>query len=336
MLYRFDGAQAGYTFAPKWKVNAVVGVPTESLLDARRHFYGASLDAEALTKEISGSVYAVQQVIDGEVDRRAVGTEARYFSGGLSASAQLDYDQIMKGINIASVQATWQLPDTTVFNFLYDRRATPILSLGNILFFQDPNLPAPARRVSDLVAAAGSTRVLRDQVKGITAYQTQGLVGVTTPISKNWQAGADVRYTNIGEIKPVAVILPQGQPSTGDLWGLGLQLIGSNLYSARDTHVFNLSYMTGPTYHGTLLSYNNLSTFGEKWQFEPSLKYYTQNDSTGATSKRLTPGLRVSYKLQSQLTVESELSYEQSESNSTGRVESSHRVTYYVGARYDF
>jgi len=336
VLYRFDGAQAGYTFAPKWKVNAVVGVPTESLLDARRHFYGASLDAEALTKEISGSVYVVQQVIDGEVDRRAVGTEARYFSGGLSASAQLDYDQIMKGINIASVQATWQLPDTTVFNFLYDRRATPILSLGNILFFQDPSLPAPARRVSDLVASAGSTRVLRDQVKGITAYQTQGLVGVTTPISKNWQAGADVRYTNIGEIKPVAVILPQGQPSTGDLWGLGLQLIGSNLYSARDTHVFNLSYMTGPTYHGTLLSYNNLSTFGEKWQFEPSLKYYTQNDSTGATSKRLTPGLRVSYKLQTQLTVESELSYEQSESNSTGRVESSHRVTYYVGARYDF
>ncbi|MBK9574442.1 MAG: hypothetical protein IPO43_17820 [Rhodoferax sp.] len=74
VLYRFDGAQAGYTFAPKWKVNAVMGVPTESLLDARRHFYGASLDAEALTKEISGSVYVVQQVIDGEVDRRAVGT----------------------------------------------------------------------------------------------------------------------------------------------------------------------------------------------------------------------------------------------------------------------
>lgn len=336
VLYRFDGAQAGYAFAPKWKVNAVVGVPTEALLDARRSFYGASLDAEALTKEISGSVYMVQQVIDGEVDRRALGTEMRYFSGGLSASAQFDYDQIMKGLNIASVQATWQLPDTTVFNFLYDRRATPILSLGNILFFQDPNLTTPARRVSDLVATAGSTRVLRDQVKGITAYQTQGLAGVTTPISKNWQAGADIRFTNIGEIKPVAIILPQGQPSTGNLWGLGAQLIGSNLYSERDTHVFNLSHMTGPTYKGTLLSYNNLSALGDKWQLEPSLKYYTQNDTSGATSKRWTPGVRVSYKLQTQLTVESELSYEQSESNSTGRVESSNRVSYYFGARYDF
>lgn len=336
VLYRFDGATAGYAFAPKWKVSAVAGMPTEKLLDTHRTFYGVSVDAEALTKEISGSVYLVQQEIDSQADRRALGTEMRYFSGGLSASAQFDYDQIMKGLNIASVQATWQLPDTTVINFLYDRRATPILSLGNILFFQDPNLMTPARRIKDMLDAGNSIGALRDQVKGITAFQTQGMIGVTTPIAKNWQAGADVRYTNVGEVKPVAVILPQGQPSTGDLWAFGAQLIGSNLYSVRDTHVFNLSYMTGPTYHGTLLSYNNLSSLGEKWQLEPSIRYYTQNDTNGTSAKRLTPGVRVSYKLLTQLTMESELTYERSETNSTGRTESSNRVNYYLGGRYDF
>ena len=35
VLNRFDGVQAGYSFLPKWKVNAVVGKPTEDLLDKK-------------------------------------------------------------------------------------------------------------------------------------------------------------------------------------------------------------------------------------------------------------------------------------------------------------
>jgi hypothetical protein len=335
VLYRFDGVQAGYTFAPKWKVNAMAGAPTDTLLDTRRRIYGAWIDAEALTKEISGNFYINQQVIDGEVDRRAIGTELRYFSGGLSASAQLDYDLILRDTNIASVQATWQLPDTTVFNFLYDRRTTPILSLGNILFFQDPNLITPARRIQDLLGTTPLS-ILRDQVKGTTAYQTQAMVGVTTPIAKNWQVGGDIRLTNVGEIKPVAVIFPSGSPSTGNLWGLGMQLIGSNLYSSRDTHVFNASFLKGPTYHGTLLSYNNLSSLNDKWQVEPSLKYYRQSDTTGTSSTRWTPGFRVTYRVLQKVSLESELSYEMSKTTSPSRSESSHRMFYYLGARYDF
>ena len=56
MLYRFDGVQAGYNFVPKWKLNGAFGVPSEKLLDTQRRFYGVSLDAGALTSEISGSL----------------------------------------------------------------------------------------------------------------------------------------------------------------------------------------------------------------------------------------------------------------------------------------
>ncbi len=335
VLYRFDGVQAGYVFAPKWKVNAVMGIPTDDLLDTRRRFYGAWIDAEALTNEISGSLYFNQQTIDGEVDRRAIGTELRYFSGGVSAFAQFDYDTILKSLNIASVQGTWQLPDTTVFNFLYDRRATPVLSLGNILFFQDPNLTSPAKRLQELLAT-NSLTTLRDQVKGITAYQTQALLGVTTPLSSNWQIGTDLRFTNVGEVKPVPVILPNGSPSTGNLWSVGAQLIGSNLYSERDTHLFNASFLRGPTFRGTLLSYNNLSSLGDKWQLEPSLSYYRQSDITGLTNVRWTPGMRVSYRVQQQVSLESEFSYERSKLTSAQRSETSNQAFYYIGVRYDF
>jgi len=335
VLYRFDGVQAAYTFAPKWKVSAVYGVPTDLLLDSKRHFYGAWVDADALAPNMSGSVYVNQQMIDDQIDRSAVGAELRYFNEGLALSGQVDYDQVLQGLNIATLQGSWQFPDTTVVNFLFDRRATPVRSLGNILFFQDPSLPTPARNIQDLLATT-PIDMLRGQVNGITSFQTQGMVGFTTPLTTNWQAGANVNYTNVDEIKPIAVILPNGQPSTGDLWSVGVQLIGSNLYSARDTHVFNASFLSGPTYRGTLLSYNNLTGINEEWQVEPSLRLYLQDDSLGNKMKRWTPGIRMTYRLIKRISLETELTYEIADTTGPARNESSQRMFYYLGARFDF
>lgn len=335
VLYRFDGVQASYVFAPKWKVNAVYGVPTDLLLDSRRYFYGAWVDADALATNMSGSVYVNQQMIDDQIDRSAVGAELRYFNEGLALSGQVDYDQVLQGLNIATVQGSWQFPDTTVINFLLDRRATPVRSLGNILFFQDPSLPTPARNIQDLLATT-PIDMLRGQVNGITSFQTQGMVGFTMPLTTNWQTGANVNYTNVDEIKPIAVILPNGQPSTGDLWSVGVQLIGSNLYSARDTHVFNASFLSGPTYRGTLLSYNNLTGINEEWQVEPSLRLYLQDDSLGNKMKRWTPGIRMTYRLIKRISLETELTYEIADTTGPARNESSQRMFYYLGARFDF
>ena len=341
VLYRFDGLQASYVFKPKWKLNAVVGTPSDPLLDTRRTFYGLSVDAEALTKELSGSAFLVEQVIDGVTDRRGVGADLRYFSGGLSASAQIDYDMVIKGVNVAALQATWQVTEATVINAMFDRRTVPTLSLGNALFFENPVLLAPAQRVQDLLGVT-PIEILREQVKGITPYQTQAHIGGTTTVAKNWQVGADMSLTNVDEIQPVADLLPNGQPSTGNLWSVGGQLIGTNLYSARDTHVFNLSLLGGPTYHGTLLSYNNLSGLTEKWQIEPSLKYYTQSDSAGASSDVWTAGVRLVYRVRQQVSLETELTYERSNATGAptsagpGSTTSSNRMNYFIGARYEF
>jgi hypothetical protein len=335
VLYRFDGVAAGYTFAPKWRVNAVAGKPTDLLLDTNRSFYGASIEAEALTTELSGNLYFNQGMIDGEIDRQAVGTELRYFSGGVSMFGQIDYDQMLKGLNIVSLQGNWMFPDTSMINFMYDRRSTPFRSLGNILFFQDPTAPTLARTITDLLQT-NSIGTLRDQVNAITATQTQAMGGFTTPIARNWQTGANVTYTNIGEIAPVPIILPNGQPSTGDLWSMGFQLIGSNLYSVRDSHVYSATFLSGPTYNGTLLSYNNLSSLSEKWQLEPSIRYYTQTDNSDNKMVRWTPGMRVTYRVRKQVSIESELTYEISDIHGPLKMESSTRLFYYLGARYDF
>lgn len=344
VLGRFDGIQAGYTFVPKWRINAVVGVPTDKLLDSKRHFYGASIDADALLPNVSASVYAIRQIIDSEVDRSALGTEMRYFSGGVSATGILDYDQTLRGLNIASLQGTWQIEETSVINFLYDRRKTPMLMLGNALFFQDPTLPLAAR-LRDLLATGVTIDELRSRVHATTSNTTQGLLGATVPINKTWQIGADVRLTDVGEILPVAVILPSGQGRSRNT-ALGTQLIGTNLYSARDTHVLGASWLRGsnysltaPTidrYTGQLLTYNNSSQVSEGLLLEPSLKYYRQSDSAGVRVTRWTPGLRVTYRVLQQVSVESELSAEYSKSSGPTRNESSNRYYYYLGGRYDF
>jgi len=341
VMSRFDGVQAGYTFAPKWKVNAVAGRPTDELLDTQRSFYGVSIDAEALTQALSGSVYFIEQRIDGQTDRRGLGTELRYFSGPVSASGQLDYDPVLKGLNIAAMQANWQVSEATSFNTMLDRRTTPMLTLGNVLFFQDPQLVQQARRIDDLLGTK-PLETLQSDARSLIAHQTQFRIGGTHTLSPNWQTGADFSVTSVDEIKPVPVLLPQGQAATGNLWTVSGQMIGNNLYSARDIHVFNLSLMGGPAYHATLLSYNNLSQLNEKWQLEPSVKYYTQSGTAGDSNKIWTAGLRATFRVLHQVSLESELTYEHSNRQGAptlsgpGTVESASRVNYYLGARIDF
>jgi hypothetical protein len=339
-LYRYDGAQAGYVFAPKWKVNAAYGVPTDALLRSQRSFYGAWIDADALGPHFSGSAYVNQQMIDGEVDRRGLGLELRYFNEGIALSSQVDYDQMMQAVNIASLQGSWQFPDSTVINFLVDKRATPIRSLGNVLFF--PSLTGvQANSLTDLLATT-PIDILRDTVNGNTSFQSQAMLGFTTPINANWQTGANVNYTNVGAIPAIPSLGIAAQAGSGDVWSVGLQLIGSNLYSSRDTHVFSLNLLSGegvPPYSGVLLSYNNLTAINEEWQIEPSLRYYTSNVSNAVANtvqRRLTPGLRVTYRVVKSVALESEVSYEISKTESATSNETATRIFYYVGGRFDF
>lgn len=335
VLGRFDGVSGGYSFAPKWKVNLVGGVPTDKLLDSKRRFWGTSIDAEALTAHLSGSLYTMQQTIDGLVDRRAVGTDLRYFNGGLAVSGSLDYDVLLKGLNVAMVQGNWQLDDTSSWNFLFDRRNQPMLMLGNALFFADPSKPLPTTVRQALADIGNDLDLLRERVRTLTARSTQAQLGYITPISKNWQAGGNVQLVNVSAIEAVPSLQLARQESSGNQWSLGGQLIGSNLYSARDTHVFNLSYITSPMVKGYSVTYNNLSSLNEFWQLEPSLQFFT-DDGVNGKNTRWKPGLRVTYRMATQLALESSFDYEFSRQTGTQGNVNSNLMTYYFGGRYDF
>ena len=334
VLGRFDGLQAGWSFQPKWKLNVVGGQPTDDLLDTKRWFAGASVDAESLGPNLGGSAYVIQQMIDGEIDRRAVGMDLRWFAPTASVFSQFEYDLTLKGLNIASLQGTYTLADNTTFNLLLDHRATPMLMLGNALFFADPNLAVLPRTLDDLLAQR-PIDVLRQQVADTTAYATQGLMGATTPLNEHWQIGADLRLTNVGAIAPVAGILPLGLPGTGNLWSVGAQAIGTNLYSSRDTHVFNVTLLRGPSYSGWLASYNNLSVPRDRLQLEPSLRLYSQSGPNSVKTWRWTPGMRLTWRGGDKWVLESELSVESGKTTGPTLNERATRMYYYLGYRLE-
>jgi hypothetical protein len=327
----FDGAVAGIGIAEKWRLNAAAGVPVEyPAIDAHRSFWGTNVEYENLGGAWSGNFFYTDQRVDGVLDRRAVGTETRYFRGGTSLFSLLDYDTSYQEWNITMLQGTWQTEGRTTLNLLYDRRRAPLLATTNAIFGQ------PTTSISTLLQSLTLEQV-RQQALDVTATVTQALIGFTTPLSTKWQAGADARLTNVGPLPAVVVngIPIPAQPATGNIYSYGVQAIGANLYSSRDTNVFSATYLDGPTQQGYQLAYNNLSLIAARWTVEPSLRYYTQKDTQQVELTRWTPGLRLTYRVRQNVALESEFNWERTRTVGPSSRDDTNRGFFYIGYRWE-
>ncbi len=328
---RFDGALGGFALSPKWRINAVAGSPVEyPTIDSRRIFYSGAIEFESLADSWFGDIYGINQQVDGILDRRAVGGEVRYVAGGTSLYSLVDYDVSYKTFNITMLQGTFQTVGQTVVNVLFDRRKAPTLTTTNAVLGQ------PTTSVSTLLQTM-TVDQLRQQARDITATATQGLLGFTTPINPTWQVGADVRVTNVGAL-PATVInnIPvPAQPATGNIWSYALQANGNKLYSNSDINVMSVTLLNGPTFHGQLYSYNNVSALAQNWTLEPALSYYTQKDNMDVRLSRLTPSLKLTYRWRPNVAFETQYTVEQSRASGPTQQENTLRQFWYAGYRFD-
>jgi hypothetical protein len=372
VLYTFDGARLGYTFVPNVSVNAVAGVPVDDLYDAKRRFYGLSVDTENLGDHVSGSLYGIQQTIDGEIDRRALGTELRYFDVNTSVFGIYDYDILFHAVNITSLQGTVQaFQNTVTFSFLADRRTAPILATGNALLQPDinnntnPPTTLIHRTLTDFLQTH-SLEYAHQLAKATTAYVTQGLLGASVQVTPNFQWGVDWRLSNTGALPgfdPGGGVQPiPPQPATGNVQTLSTQTVFSNLYSERDTHAISLAFtkapevtsqisdtsttpptitsITTPAYRGIGVQYNNTSLPWQQLQIEPSFRYYRQDDTAGNFLTRWSPGLRLTWRITPKFSVEGTGTYERTKqsqiSGGARTITETVDKFYYFGYRYDF
>jgi hypothetical protein len=328
VLNRFDGAWLRYGFNKQFKLNVLLGEPVEFYAVPKKKFAATAVDIGPFAESFSGNIFAVEQRVDGKTDRRAVGGEVRYLDAQKNGFVLADYDIDYKSLNILLAQGNWTLKDSTSFNILFDRRRTPILQLTNGLSV------LPFRTVRENLDNGGTLDDIKFASRAVTPLSNLFSIGVTHPLTPQWQLGADFKISDVSGTREVGTL--PAQPGTGNIYVYAFQALRTGFLSVNDIVVFSASLINGKTYDGQSYQLSHVIQIQEKWRLESLLKYYRQKDKSGLTLDRLAPTIRLSYRLNDHFSVESEIAAEWSKSTSALQDDKTNRRLYNIGLRYDF
>ncbi|WP_374513950.1 hypothetical protein [Niveibacterium sp.] len=333
VLERFDGLLAGYNLNKSLRVDGVAGSTVEYYVPYRKSFAGINVSLLSDQGRPSVNGYFIRQMLDGAVNRQAVGTELRYFDEHTNVYGTVDYDIAFNKLNIAMLQANYQGESGNSLYLIADRRQSPPLGLTNAL------MGDPTSTVGSLVEQFGEDEVRR-QAAALTAVSNMLSVGLTRQITDRWQLGGDYRLASIGPTEGSGMI--PAQPGTGNNHVFTVQLIGSNLWFENAVGVVNTSYILAPSFDGVAVNLNYVVPFGETWRFDGSLRYYGQKDDSGERQRRVAPVLKASYRWKNSLStwndyvsLEAEGGLERVHTDGPLRTDDSNRYYFFVGYRWD-
>lgn len=339
VLGRFDGISAGYGFLSDLRANVVAGQLSDTVLGPQPVFLGTSLDF-GVRSPLGGSLYAIKQTVGGMTDREAAGGYLRYFEQSKTAVIMLDYDLQFKEINMLTVQGSYNSESGTGYNFLWDRRKTPSLSMRNAVNGTTASLDTLRQNgwtTDDLLSLA--------QLR--TAVSNMAQIGMTNRIKDNWQIGTDITVTNTSGMPASGTLNPDGtvglegfvaaSASTGNAWTISERLIGNSVFSDSDVSMCSVSYSKSDFMQGKTLLLNSHSYLLEKWTIDETLRLYWQTDSTGGNQTISAPVVRLGYRLKKNLMLETEAGVDLSKSTPNALQSSNTTRTYFsFGFRQDF
>ena len=325
VLERFDGVFGGYNFAEGWRVNAVAGIPVEFMSTYKKQFVGFSLDRLAQPEAIGFSPYILEQRMEGQTNRRAIGTEVRYFDSHAAAFGLFDYDLAFRDLNIVMLQGNYRMDSGANLFTYFDHRKTPPLSLTNAI------AGLPGLSIKEALDQYGVDQ-LRSDAKALTAMSDMLAIGFTHPYSPQWTLGADYRAARISGTE-AAGVMPATQGSGVNHVITG-QAIGSDLWLDNDVAVANASLVLGQDYTGQALGLSYVFVYGDPWRFDANMRFYHQKDDSGQTQNRLSPSFKLSYRWKT-VTLECEVGAENVHMHGPLREETSNRHYLYVGYRWE-
>lgn len=333
LLGAFDGVSVTYPLPERgMRISVLGGVPANTLVaSASQRLAGATLELDSFADNWGGNFYVLGQTTEGYVNRSTVGSEVRYSSDVGSAYALMDYDTRFRSLNALSLQGTVQGSGQTSYNLMVDARRAPPLELTSALISAE--FPTgQAATLKNLLAQMSMADAL-DMARKTSAIARQAMFSVTRPVSAKWQGTVDLRYSAVGALPAVGSFA--ATDATGAQYGATLQLTGSNLYSKRDIANFNLSVLSTPLFRGYQLGVNSLTgVLGDALSVEPSLRYYSQTDKQDGSMSRISPSLRLSYRLSKKASVMGETMLEHTKSNAQTNHDTTNSIFFYVGYSY--
>ncbi len=326
VLGRFDGLAGGYGNAQDLRVNAVAGALDDYSKGSKPVFFGTSMDTGPL------SFYAISQRVESATDRRALGTEFRYFEGNKTAFAMLDYDTYFKAVNAVQAMGTVGAMGGTV-TFMVDRRKTPSLSIRNALN------GASTSSVNALMQSMSASS-LRDLALARTATSNMGQIGITVPFRQKFQVGGSAGLSRTTGLAASGTTTLQGilaaTPSRGTEKTVTGQVIGSGLVKEGDIWSGSITFNTSSAVNGHSIYLYNHTQFKSGWMVDTSLQLYNQKDQFGGTTTRNSPMLRGSYRLREQFFFDVDGGFELTKYSGTQVTTKTTRYFFSGGVRWDF
>ncbi|HEY9198257.1 MAG TPA: hypothetical protein VIR60_02745, partial [Gammaproteobacteria bacterium] len=266
VLGRFDGALLSYQLKPTVKLNAVSGYPVDSSKDnlkTDRYFYGVSADFGTYANAWDFVAFMIEQQVDGIVDRRAVGGEARYFDPVKSLLSYIDYDVSYMQLNTLLLLGNWNLPHEITLNATVDIRQSPVLTTYNAIQGQGVDS-------IDALLDRFDEDTIRDLAEDRTADSNSYTVGATKQLSERFQLTGDVTLSELGSTPASGGV--EAMPSTGNEYYYNLQLIGSNLLKEGDITLLGLRYSDASTSDTTSVSINERYPINTAWRVNPRFR----------------------------------------------------------------
>jgi len=336
VLGRFDGGLIGYQLTPQVRVNAVGGFPTDTTtsveLHTNRYFYGLSMDLGTFADHWDFNVYAIEEMVDSLVDRRAVGGEVRYFDARRSLFGFVDYDVYYKELNTALLVANVTFLEQSTLSLTVDYRYSPILQTTNALQGQTAN------SINDLHEVLTSKEI-RELARDRTARSKLFTISGSQPLNSKLQLSGDFTVSDISGTP--ASTLPDGTvieavPGTGYEYFWGAQLIGSNIIKEGDVTIFGVRYADADTTDTLSFNINTRYPYTQNLRFNPRLRFDWSDNTSGGTQYILRGATRWEYRLRRSLRLELEIGGEWQRNDSGSAANDSFGYFVNVGYRWDF
>ncbi|MBI5136725.1 MAG: SPOR domain-containing protein [Nitrospirae bacterium] len=294
VLGRYDGFNLGYRLAPRRQLNLVAGFPVDiansEQITYKRYFVGINADLGTYADAWDFNLFAIQQIAyDAVVDRRAVGTEVRYFRPNRSLFGLFDYDIMFGKVNTMLLLGNLTLPDKSTLSLTIDVRKSPVLTTSNALQGQ------PYGTIETMRYVLGVNRT-REVALDRTPTSRTLTLGATHPINGRVQINADVTVSKLGGTPASEGVLAVA--GTGDEFFINTQMIVNHLIRDDDVTILGARYANTSTATSTSLNFNMRYPVGNRWRINPRAHIdYRDNFTDKSKLIGIFPSIRADYRL---------------------------------------
>jgi len=327
ILGRYDGLSARWAFGDQAYLGGAIGFPqysaTSEEINTDQVFFEARVGMENWNDQFTGEIWSIVQLLDGEIDRAALGYELRWFGPMGSAFSAMDFDAYYQELNLFIASGNLEVREGTVLNLMTDYRRVPFLTSRNALVGQmTPHLnelggpilddngvplsPSPITSI-DVLGLQYTQSEIEQLAKDRTPTATTITAGINQRLGEQWQVSGDFTMTKMSSTPLSGGVA--ATPGTGWDYYIFTQFIGNNLLTEGDTGRVNFRYYDGFAYSGyDIGTSGRFPLFYSLW-ITPGFNLAYRDYDGLSDQIAIRPGLRAEWR-SSRFTIESDIRLE--------------------------